>query len=147
MSNLKEIAKPYFNIYMAIKNRREVKMEDDDEGVYIAIPQAVNVTYHDLFSYLHNGKTDYIYIETIKDNQITTGLLCTDKDRYLSDTDSCFFVGEINGRLYFLTGDEFREYYSIDENFVVALPTVVEKVLADEICEKAFIMATRRELK
>lgn len=77
-------------------------MEDDDTGVCIAIPHAVNVPYQDLFSYLHNGKTDYIYIETIKDNKLTTGLLCTDKDRHLSDTDSCFLSEKLMG-LYIIS--------------------------------------------
>lgn len=76
----------------------------------------------DLFSYLHNGKTDYIYIETIKDNKLTTGLLCTDKDRHLSDTDSCFFIGKMIGTLYYLTGTEFREYYNVDAVFLVSIP-------------------------
>ena len=97
MCNQISFIKPYFDIYAAIKDRKEMKMEDDDTGVCIAIPHAVNVPYQDLFSYLHNGKTDYIYIETIKDNKLTTGLLCTDKDRHLSDTDSCFFIGKIEG--------------------------------------------------
>lgn len=66
MCNQISFIKPYFDIYAAIKNRQEIKMEDDDTGVCIAIPHAVNVPYQDLFSYLHNGKTDYIYIETIK---------------------------------------------------------------------------------
>lgn len=147
MCNQISFIKPYFDIYAAIKDRKEMKMEDDDTGVCIAIPHAVNVPYQDLFSYLHNGKTDYIYIETIKDNKLTTGLLCTDKDRHLSDTDSCFFIGEIDGTLYYLTGTEFREYYNVDAVFLVSIPTVVEKVLADEICEKAFIAATRRTVK
>lgn len=147
MNNLNQIAKPYLDIYIAITTQKEVKMEDDDIGVYTAIPHAIDVAYSDLFTYLHNGTTDYIYIETLKENCLVTGLLCTENDRNLSDTDSCFFIGKIGNDFYLLSGMEFREYFSVDAKFTVSLPIVVEKVLVDEIREKAFLDAVRRMVK
>lgn len=132
---LENKAIPFVHIYESIKRHKEYIMEDGDIGICMLNPVSLHATYEEILNFLRNGNTNYIYIENM-DSELK-GLFCTDTDRILADTDSCFFVGEYfenNHKIKIvLSAEQLRDNFNNSNIYYVAEPRLVEKSIVTEL--------------
>lgn len=142
MKYLETQTTPFQRIYQAICHKNKFLMEDDDIGILVPIPEKISFYYTDMLGFLQEKEKDCIYIETLsQDATLVRGLLCTNVDRNLADTESIFFVGEIfsqSSTICVLSGEELREYCGIEHPFILSSVKLIEQSLAEEERNIAF---------
>lgn len=84
-------AKPFAKLWTDIRRNRSLKKEYGYSFVTISIEKE----FDNLFSYIRNGDSDFIFIDGITDSIRICGLLCMEENRAFANPDNCFFVGDV----------------------------------------------------
>lgn len=87
---------PFVHLYKKIKNM-EHETINNITGNYVLLTVSLGVHYEDILNTLRNNTADYVYIDGFNESgsKRFKGLFCTDGNREIADTDSCFVVGDL----------------------------------------------------